>query len=225
MHILLNSTQYLTPSQRRIMNLRWAYWFVLCNLVIFWLLGLRYISGLHIHNAISMGYFLATNFSHFFLLSLISLVIPILVVFIIKNDFYYRLVVATYYTLLISLLMLDQAVYNIFYEHLRWINLVDLLLAHARYQVDFVNVYFIAIPFILLFEVLFSAYIWRRILHLHFRSKFTYIFFFLMLICICWSNSLYIYAMNTDNVDILKYRSVFPLMFYFTPDNGLDYLP
>lgn len=199
------------------MNLRWAFWFLLCNLLLFWALGFRYLSQMPFQSNLGISFGIVTVFSHFFLLATLSFVAPVLVSFLITNDFYYRSIISTYYTLLISILAFDQAAFTVFHEHLRWHNLVALLQMNQRYQIDLINAYFLAIPFLLLFEVIFGSFIWRRIFHLRMRSKFSYIFFFIMGICVCWSNSLYLYALNTHNEEILHFRSMFPLMFYFTP--------
>ncbi|RIY37425.1 DUF3413 domain-containing protein [Psittacicella gerlachiana] len=213
MHILLNSTEYLSPKQRRLIHLRWTYWFVLCNLVILWILGAQYLLPLHFHSTISSTYYLATLFSHFFLLAVISGIVPIIAVFIFTNGHYYRMFVGTYYTLLIMLLALDQAVYNHYQEHLSLEKLIWLLVNNPRYQEFYI--YFAFLPLLLLCQLLFGVYIWRRVFHLHLRSRFNYVFMFIMLVFVIWSNTLYVYAVNTNNFDLLIYRSVFPLMFYF----------
>ncbi|RIY31734.1 hypothetical protein CKF54_06155 [Psittacicella hinzii] len=213
MHILLNSTEYLSPHQRRMMNLRWSYWFVLFNLIILWLLGSLYLYPLEFHSYVSLSYYIATLFSHFFLLAIVSGVVPIIASFVFKNGHYYRLFIGTYYTLLIMLLALDQAVYNHYQEHLSLEKLVWLLVNNPRYQEFYV--YFIFLPPLLLVELLFGVYVWRRVFHLPIRSNFTYIFMFVMLVFVIWSNTLYVHAVNTNNYDLLIYRSVFPLMFYF----------
>lgn len=223
MHILLNSTEYLSPRQRRLMNLRWAYWFVLFNLVILWKLGAQYLLPLHFHSTVSLTYYIATLFSHFFLLAVISGVVPLLAVFFFYNGHYYRLFVGTYYTLLIMLLFLDQAVYNHYQEHLSAEKLWWLLVNNPRYQEFYI--YFTFLPVLLLLELLFGVYVWRKVFHLHIRSRFTYIFMFIMLIFVAWSNILYIYAWHTGDFDLLIYRSVFPLMFYFQYSQWFSMIP
>lgn len=220
MHVLLNSTSYLSRWDQRKLWWRWSIWFAFFNFIPICLIGYQYISQIQVDSSFSATYFFSVVPSHFsILLAIVFFLANLPLSYIFKNNAYFRNAITVVYTLLLTLLILDLDLYQMFGTHANLRIIYDLLQFHIEFDNRFISYYFLLVPWILFIELLISNFIWRKIFKWHVRSSFGLLFGSLIIVVIIWSNLLYFYGINsTHHQEIIQYQGRLPFHYYFLPN-------
>lgn len=197
-----------------IFKIRWTFWFCFTNYILFTCLGFTYLFGIDFTSSPTSLYFYTLVIVHFFLLSLPCFVITLGIFNFVTDQDISRKIISILFVCIFIILMFDSVYYNEFAKHLNTKNLILIFYQHLADQSDLVSFYFLFIPFILLFEMSLSEYLWRNLIHLRIRGIVSILALFFIFVVISWNVVLYTYSSETNIVEVLQYRNTLPLMHY-----------
>lgn len=206
----------LQISSKQKTLLQWCTWFFAGNIILFWLIGLRYwptinwlfkseyINILGLADRIALtGFLLFGFFAHLALLALLPYFLTVLFIVIFPNRIFIFTTAIILATFSISLLLADTIVYNLFHFHLNGI-ILNIVLDATKSGESFLNLSYPEIGIciglfvcIVLVEYLLAILLANKIPKLYlqrFYQNTSLCFFLFIILCAVISYSIYIPA-------------------------------
>ena len=189
--------------------LRWCGWFFTGNILLYWVIGLKYLHTiawlytdyLNKHEKISLSiFFLLSYFGQFAVLALLPAILIIFLILIFPRRHFILILSAVIAAMAALLLLSDAMVYNLFRFHLNGI-MLSLVLHSAHEQFfDFSVLEFILFGLagvgLLLFELLFAYWLWYRLSKRPFSRIMGQWIAVLIGLCIYTSYSMIVYSVH-----------------------------
>lgn len=198
----------------------WGHWFTLFNILVVILLGSQYLLIADWPRTF-MGRFYAiiSAIGHFsFLAFIVYLVLLFPLSFLIHSSRWQRIIATIVATIGISLLLIDVEVFSHFRMHLN----LSIWQLFTSDKASFLNSAFILIPFILLVEILFSIWSWKKQRSLSKRKRFARPVVIGFILCFVSSHLIHIWADANFYRPITMQRSSLPLSYPLTARHFLE---
>jgi uncharacterized protein len=198
----------------------WGHWFTLFNILVVIVLGSQYLIIADWPRTF-MGRFYAiiSTVGHFSFLTFIAYLILLFPLsFFIHSSRWQRAVATLIATVGISLLLIDIDVFSHFRMHLN-LSIWELFTSD---KTSFLNSAFILIPFILLIEILFSIWSWRKLRSLSKRKRYAKPVVIGFILCFVSSHFIHIWADANFYRPITMQRSSLPLSYPLTARHFLE---
>lgn len=198
----------------------WGHWFTLFNILVVILLGSQYLLIADWPRTF-MGRFYAiiSAIGHFsFLTFIVYLILLFPLSFLIHSSRWQRIIATIVATIGISLLLIDVEVFSHFRMHLN----LSIWQLFTSDKASFLNSAFILIPFILLVEILFSIWSWKKQRSLSKRKRFAKPVVIGFILCFVSSHLIHIWADANFYRPITMQRSSLPLSYPLTARHFLE---
>lgn len=198
----------------------WGHWFTLFNILVVILLGSQYLLIADWPRTF-MGRFYAiiSAIGHFsFLTFIVYLILLFPLSFLIHSSRWQRIIATIVATIGISLLLIDVEVFSHFRMHLN----LSIWQLFTSDKASFLNSAFILIPFILLVEILFSIWSWKKQRSLSKRKRFARPVVIGFILCFVSSHLIHIWADANFYRPITMQRSSLPLSYPLTARHFLE---
>ena len=198
----------------------WGHWFTLFNILVVIVLGGQYLLIADWPRTF-MGRFYAiiSAIGHFsFLAFIVYLILLFPLSFFIHSSRWQRTIATIIATLGISLLLIDVEVFSHFRMHLN----LSIWQLFASDKTSFLNRAFISIPFILLIEILFAIWSWKKLRSLSKRKRFARPVVIGFILCFISSHLIHIWADANFYRPITMQRSSLPLSYPLTARHFLE---
>ena len=198
----------------------WGHWFTLFNILVVIVLGGQYLLIADWPRTF-MGRFYAiiSAIGHFsFLAFIVYLILLFPLSFFIHSSRWQRTIATIIATLGISLLLIDVEVFSHFRMHLN----LSIWQLFTSDKTSFLNRAFISIPFILLIEILFSIWSWKKLRSLSKRKRFARPVVIGFILCFISSHLIHIWADANFYRPITMQRSSLPLSYPLTARHFLE---
>ncbi|OCG19576.1 DUF3413 domain-containing protein [Gilliamella sp. WF3-4] len=198
----------------------WGHWFTLFNIFIVIILGSQYLIIADWPRTF-MGRFYAiiSAIGHFSYLTFIAyLVLLFPLSFFIHSSRWQRIIATVFATVGISLLLIDIEVFSHFRMHLN----LSIWQLFSSQKVTYLSSIFIIIPFILLIEILFSVWSWKKLRSLSKRKCYAKPVVVAFIICFVTSHLTHIWADANFYRPITMQRSSLPLSYPLTARHFLE---
>lgn len=198
----------------------WGHWFTLFNILVVILLGSQYLLIADWPRTF-MGRFYAiiSAIGHFsFLTFIVYLILLFPLSFLIHSSRWQRIIATIVATIGISLLLIDVEVFSHFRMHLN----LSIWQLFTSDKASFLNSAFILIPFILLVEILFSIWSWKKQRSLSKRKRFARTVVIGFILCFVSSHLIHIWADANFYRPITMQRSSLPLSYPLTARHFLE---
>lgn len=192
----------------------WGHWFTLFNIFVVMIFGFQYLSIANWPDTF-MGRFYAimSSIGHFsFLCFFVYLILLFPISFFVHSLRWQRIIATTIATVGISILLIDIEFFSYFRMHLNFSIWSILTSSHAA----FLDKTFIALPFVLLLETLFSIWIWKKLRSLTKRKRYVKPLVTFFTVCFVLSHLIHIWADANFYRAITMQRSNFPLSYPLT---------
>ncbi|MWN05571.1 DUF3413 domain-containing protein [Gilliamella sp. Pas-s95] len=198
----------------------WGHWFTLFNIFVVILLGSQYLLIADWPRTF-MGRFYAIisaigHFSYLTFIAYLILLFPLS--FFIHSSRWQRIIATAFATVGLSLLLIDIEVFSRFRMHL---NLSIWQLFSAQ-NVSYLSTVFIAIPFILLIEILFSLWSWKKLRSLSKRKRYAKPIVIVFIVCFVASHLIHSWADANFYRPITMQRVSLPLSYPLTARHFLE---
>ncbi|MCX8573420.1 MULTISPECIES: DUF3413 domain-containing protein [unclassified Gilliamella] len=198
----------------------WGHWFTLFNIFVVISLGSQYLIIADWPRTF-MGRFYAiiSAIGHFSFLTFITYLILLFPLsFFIHSARWHRILATIIATLGIALLLVDIDIFSHFRMHL---NLSIWQLFTAQ-NATFLSSAFIIIPFILLIEILFALWSWKKLRSLNKRKRYAKPVVVIFILCFVFSHLIHIWADANFYRPITMQRSSLPLSYPLTARHFLE---
>ena len=198
----------------------WGHWFTLFNILVVIVLGGQYLLIADWPRTF-MGRFYAiiSAIGHFsFLAFIVYLILLFPLSFFIHSSRWQRTIATIIATLGISLLLIDVEVFSHFRMHLN----LSIWQLFTSDKTSFLNRAFISIPFILLIEILFAIWSWKKLRSLSKRKRFARPVVIGFILCFISSHLIHIWADANFYRPITMQRSSLPLSYPLTARHFLE---
>ena len=198
----------------------WGHWFTLFNILVVIVLGGQYLLIADWPRTF-MGRFYAiiSAIGHFsFLAFIVYLILLFPLSFFIHSSRWQRIIATIIATLGISLLLIDVEVFSHFRMHLN----LSIWQLFTSDKTSFLNRAFISIPFILLIEILFAIWSWKKLRSLSKRKRFARPVVIGFILCFISSHLIHIWADANFYRPITMQRSSLPLSYPLTARHFLE---
>ncbi|OCG01065.1 DUF3413 domain-containing protein [Gilliamella sp. wkB112] len=198
----------------------WGHWFTLFNIFVVIILGSKYLFIADWPRTfIGRFYAIISAIGHFSFLTFITYLILLFPLsFFIYSSRWQRIIATIIATVGISLLVIDIEVFSHFRMHLN----LSILKLFFNQKASFLSVEFIAIPFILLIEILFSVWSWKKLRSLSKRRRYAKPVVILFIVCFISSHLIHIWADANFYRPITMQRSSLPLSYPLTARHFLE---
>lgn len=198
----------------------WGHWFTLFNIFVVILLGSQYLFIADWPRTF-MGRFYAIisaigHFSYLTFIAYLILLFPLS--FFIHSSRWQRIIATFFATVGLSLLIIDIEVFSHFRMHLN----LSIWQLFSSQKVTYLSTIFIAIPFILLIEILFSVWSWKKLRSLSKRKCYAKPVVILFILCFVASHLIHIWADANFYRPITMQRSSLPLSYPLTARHFLE---
>ncbi|OCG23448.1 hypothetical protein A9G11_05670 [Gilliamella sp. wkB108] len=198
----------------------WGHWFTLFNIFIVITLGSQYLLIADWPRTF-MGRFYAIisaigHFSYLTFITYLILLFPLS--FFIHSSRWQRIIATIIATLGISLLLIDIDVFSHFRMHLN----LSIWQLFSSQRASFLSSTFIIIPFILLIEILFAVWSWKKLRSLSKRRNYAKPVVILFILCFVSSHLIHIWADANFYRPITMQRSSLPLSYPLTARHFLE---
>lgn len=198
----------------------WGHWFTLFNIFVVIILGSQYLVIADWPRTF-MGRFYAIisvmgHFSYLTFITYLVLIFPLS--FFIHSSRWQRIFATIIATLGITLLLIDLEVFSHFRMHLN-LSIWQLLSSN---KASFLSTAFILIPFILLIEILFSLWSWKKLRSLSKRKRYAKPVVIGFILCFVSSHLIHIWADANFYRPITMQRSSLPLSYPLTARHFLE---
>ncbi|KDN11163.1 DUF3413 domain-containing protein [Gilliamella sp. Imp1-1] len=198
----------------------WGHWFTLFNIFVVILLGSQYLFIADWPRTF-MGRFYAIisaigHFSYLTFIAYLILLFPLS--FFIHSSRWQRIIATVFATVGLSLLIIDIEVFSHFRMHLN----LSIWQLFSSQKVTYLSTVFIAIPFILLIEILFSVWSWKKLRSLSKRKRYAKPVVILFILCFVSSHLIHIWADANFYRPITMQRSSLPLSYPLTARHFLE---
>lgn len=198
----------------------WGHWFTLFNIFVVILLGSQYLFIADWPRTF-MGRFYAIisaigHFSYLTFIAYLILLFPLS--FFIHSSRWQRIIATVFATVGLSLLIIDIEVFSHFRMHLN----LSIWQLFSSQKVTYLSTVFIAIPFILLIEILFSVWSWKKLRSLSKRKRYAKPVVILFILCFVTSHLIHIWADANFYRPITMQRSSLPLSYPLTARHFLE---
>ncbi|MWN32443.1 DUF3413 domain-containing protein [Gilliamella sp. Pra-s65] len=198
----------------------WGHWFTLFNIFVVILLGSQYLLIADWPRTF-MGRFYAIisaigHFSYLTFVGYLILIFPLS--FFIHSSRWQRIIATFFATVGLSLLIIDIQVFSHFRMHLN----LSIWQLFSSQKVSYLSTVFIAIPFILLIEILFSAWSWKKLRSLSKRKRYAKPVVIIFIVCFITSHLIHIWADANFYRPITMQRSSLPLSYPLTARHFLE---
>ncbi|OCG15247.1 hypothetical protein A9G24_05490 [Gilliamella sp. App6-5] len=198
----------------------WGHWFTLFNIFVVILLGSQYLLIADWPRTF-MGRFYAiiSAIGHFSYLTFVAyLVLLFPLSFFIHSSRWQRIIATIFATVGISLLIIDIEVFSHFRMHLN----LSIWQLFSSQKVSYLSTVFIAIPFVLLIEILFSLWSWKKLRSLNKRKCYAKPVVIFFIICFVASHLIHSWADANFYRPITMQRSSLPLSYPLTARHFLE---
>lgn len=216
----MNILKKLPYSDLVFKSIEWCHWFVLFNVFISILIGIRYIlnSNFH-HTTLSLVYEIANLFGQFWFINFfVFLVILFPLAFIITSNRYYRIATTIVLVFLQTFLLIDTQFFYYFKFHLN-VQLFNIFTDNYGKGTNF-NFLYAFIPLLIIVEIFFYKYA-RYKQEKHRTNWIAKIFISLFLFSFASTHLLHAWADSTDYQPILVQESILPLSYPMTAKSFL----
>ncbi len=198
----------------------WGHWFTLFNIFVVIVLGSQYLLIADWPRTF-MGRFYAiiSAIGHFSFLTFIAYLILLFPLsFFIHSSRWQRIIATVVATIGISLLLIDIEVFSHFRMHLN----LSIWQLFTSDKTSFLNSAFILIPFILLIEILFAIWSWKKLRSLSKRKRYARPVVIGFILCFVSSHLIHIWADANFYRPITMQRSSLPLSYPLTARHLLE---
>ena len=198
----------------------WGHWFTLFNIFVVIVLGSQYLLIADWPRTF-MGRFYAiiSAIGHFsFLTFIVYLILLFPLSFFIHSSRWQRIIATVIATIGISLLLIDVEVFSHFRMHLN----LSIWQLFTSDKTSFLNSAFILIPFILLVEILFAIWSWKKLRSLSKRKRYARPVVIGFILCFVSSHLIHIWADANFYRPITMQRSSLPLSYPLTARHFLE---
>lgn len=198
----------------------WGHWFTLFNIFAVILLGSQYLLIADWPRTF-MGRFYAiiSAVGHFSFLTFITYLILLFPLsFFIHSSRWQRIIATIVATMGILLLLIDIEVFSHFRMHLN----LSIGQLFTTQKASFFSSVFIIIPFILLLEILFAVWSWKKLRSLSKRKRYAKPVVILFILCFVSSHLIHIWADANFYRPITMQRSSLPLSYPLTARHFLE---
>ncbi|MWP50002.1 MULTISPECIES: DUF3413 domain-containing protein [unclassified Gilliamella] len=198
----------------------WGHWFTLFNIFVVILLGSQYLLIADWPRTF-MGRFYAiiSTIGHFSYLTFVTYLILLFPLsFFIHSSRWQRIIATVFATVGLSLLIIDIQVFSHFRMHLN----LSIWQLFSSQKISYLSTVFIAIPFILLIEILFSAWSWKKLRSLSKRKRYAKPVVIIFIACFVASHLIHIWADANFYRPITMQRSSLPLSYPLTARHFLE---
>lgn len=198
----------------------WGHWFTLFNIFVVILLGSQYLLIADWPRTF-MGRFYAiiSTIGHFSYLTFVAYLILLFPLsFFIHSSRWQRIIATVFATVGLSLLIIDIQVFSHFRMHLN----LSIWQLFSSQKASYLSTVFIAIPFILLIEILFSAWSWKKLRSLSKRKRYAKPVVIIFIVCFVASHLIHIWADANFYRPITMQRSSLPLSYPLTARHFLE---
>ena len=198
----------------------WGHWFTLFNVLVVIVLGSQYLLIADWPQTF-MGRFYAiiSGIGHFSFLTFIAYLIVLFPLsFFIHSSRWQRIIATIVATVGISLLLIDVEVFSHFRMHLN----LSIWQLFTGDKTSFLNSAYILIPFILLIEILFAIWSWKKLRSLSKRKHFARPVVIAFILCFVSSHLIHIWADANFYRPITMQRSSLPLSYPLTARHFLE---
>ena len=198
----------------------WGHWFTLFNIFVVIVLGSQYLLIADWPRTF-MGRFYAiiSAIGHFSFLTFIAYLILLFPLsFFIHSSRWQRIIATVVATIGISLLLIDIEVFSHFRMHLN----LSIWQLFTSDKTSFLNSAFILIPFILLVEILFAIWSWKKLRSLSKRKRYARPVVIGFILCFVSSHLIHIWADANFYRPITMQRSSLPLSYPLTARHFLE---
>lgn len=198
----------------------WGHWFTLFNIFVVIALGSQYLLIADWPRTF-MGRFYAiiSAIGHFsFLTFIVYLILLFPLSFFIHSSRWQRIIATVIATIGISLLLIDVEVFSHFRMHLN----LSIWQLFTSDKTSFLNSAFILIPFILLVEILFAIWSWKKLRSLSKRKRYARPVVIGFILCFVSSHLIHIWADANFYRPITMQRSSLPLSYPLTARHFLE---
>ena len=198
----------------------WGHWFTLFNVLVVIVLGSQYLLIADWPQTF-MGRFYAiiSGIGHFsFLTFIVYLIVLFPLSFFIHSSRWQRIIATIVATVGISLLLIDVEVFSHFRMHLN----LSIWQLFTGDKTSFLNSAYILIPFILLIEILFAIWSWKKLRSLSKRKHFARPVVIAFILCFVSSHLIHIWADANFYRPITMQRSSLPLSYPLTARHFLE---
>lgn len=198
----------------------WGHWFTLFNIFVVIILGSQYLMiGDWPRTFMGRFYAIISAIGHFSFLTFIAYLILLFPLsFFIYSSIWQRIIATIIATLGITLLLIDIDVFSHFRMHLN-LSIWQLL---TTQKASFLSTAFILIPFILLIEILFAIWSWKKLRSLTKRKRFAKPVVLIFILCFISSHLIHIWADANFYRPITMQRSSLPLSYPLTARHFLE---
>ncbi|OCL19337.1 DUF3413 domain-containing protein [Gilliamella sp. wkB171] len=198
----------------------WGHWFTLFNIFVVIILGSQYLMiGDWPRTFMGRFYAIISAIGHFSFLTFIAYLILLFPLsFFIYSSRWQRIIATIIATLGITLLLIDIDVFSHFRMHLN-LSIWQLL---TTQKASFLSTAFILIPFILLIEILFAIWSWKKLRSLTKRKRFAKPVVLIFILCFISSHLIHIWADANFYRPITMQRSSLPLSYPLTARHFLE---
>ncbi|NUF49887.1 DUF3413 domain-containing protein [Gilliamella sp. ESL0250] len=198
----------------------WGHWFTLFNVFVVILLGSQYLLIADWPRTF-MGRFYAiiSAIGHFSYLAFVAyLVLLFPLSFFVHSSRWQRIIATVFATVGISLLIIDIEVFSHFRMHLN----LSIWRLFSSQKVSYLSTVFIAIPFILLIEILFALWSWKKLRSLSKRKRYARPVVIFFIVCFVASHLIHSWADANFYRPITMQRSSLPLSYPLTARHFLE---
>ncbi|OCG32560.1 hypothetical protein A9G34_03875 [Gilliamella sp. Choc4-2] len=198
----------------------WGHWFTLFNVFVAIALGSQYLIIADWPRTF-MGrlYAIISAIGHFSFLTFITYLIVLFPLsFFIHSSRWQRIIATTIATLGISLLLIDIEIFSHFRMHLN----LSIWQLFTSQKATFLSSAFIIIPFILLVEILFALWSWKKLRSLSKRKRYAKPVVIIFILCFVSSHFIHIWADANFYRPITMQRSSLPLSYPLTARHFLE---
>ncbi|WP_294963467.1 DUF3413 domain-containing protein [uncultured Gilliamella sp.] len=198
----------------------WGHWFTLFNIFVVILFGSQYLLIADWpHTFMGRFYAIISVIGHFSFLTFVTYLILLFPFsFFIHSSRWQRIIATVIATLGISLLLIDIEVFSHFRMHLNF----SIWQLFTTEKASFFNSIFIFIPSILLLEVLFAVWSWKKLRSLSKRRRYAKPVVILFIISFVSSHLIHIWADANFYRPITMQRSSLPLSYPLTARHFLE---
>ncbi|WP_085247774.1 DUF3413 domain-containing protein [Gilliamella mensalis] len=207
-------------DDRTLQIVSWGHWFTLFNIFVVILLGSQYLLIADWPRTF-MGRFYAIisaigHFSYLTFVAYLILLFPLS--FFIHSCRWQRIIATVFATVGLSLLIIDIEVFSHFRMHLN----LSIWQVFSSQKVSYLSTIFIAIPFILLIEILFSVWSWKKLRSLSKRKRYAKPIVIFFIVCFIASHLIHSWADANFYRPITMQRSSLPLSYPLTARHFLE---
>lgn len=198
----------------------WGHWFTLFNIFVAIVLGSQYlIIADWPRTFMGRFYALISITGHFSFLTFITYLILLFPLsFFIHSSRWQRIIATIIATLGMSLLLIDIDIFSHFRMHLN-LSIWQLLTSQ---KASFLSSAFVIVPFILLIEILFALWSWKKLRSLNKRKKYAKPVVIIFILSFVFSHLIHIWADANFYRPITMQRSSLPLSYPLTARHFLE---